>query len=67
MKFRRSEFVDTRTKVHCLDAHTKNERFHRRFKGGDFRIGRLPTCATVLQEVGILLTWFISNLRIVLR
>ena len=35
---------------------TKNEGFHRRSKGGDFGLGRLPTCATTLQEVGILPT-----------
>ena len=33
----------------------------------DSRLGRLPTHATVLQEVGILPTLFISNLRAVLR
>ena len=33
---------------------TKNEGFHRRSKGGDFGLGRLPTCATTLQEVEIL-------------
>ena len=46
---------------------TKNEGFYRRSKGGDFGLGRLPTLATTLQEVGILPTWFISNLRVVLR
>ena len=36
------------------------ERFHQRSKGGnfsqlkDFGLGRLPTCANMLQEVGIL-------------
>ena len=33
----------------------------------DFRLGMLLTCATTLQEVGILPTWFISNLRAILR
>ena len=33
----------------------------------DFGLGRLPTRATMVQEVGILSTWVISNLRAVLR
>ena len=35
---------------------TKKEGFHRRSKGGDFRLGRLPTHVTMLQEVEILPT-----------
>ena len=50
-----------------LHTHTKKEGFHRRSKGGDFGLRRLPTRATTLQEVGILPTWFISNLMPVLR
>ena len=52
---------------------TKNEGFHRRSKGGDFRkseiweikdfkLGRLPTHAITLQEVGILPTLVYSSL-----
>ena len=54
----------------------KNEGFHRRSKGEDFGKskfsglgGVLKTSfgSTTLQEVRILPTWFISNLRVVLR
>ena len=40
-----------------LRVHTKNKEFHRRSKEEDFGVGRLSTCATTLQEVGILPTF----------
>ena len=76
MEFFQSEFIETRTKVHRLDegythilkmrdfTEDPKERF-REIKY--FGLGRLPTRATTLQEVWILSTWFISNLKTVLR
>ena len=63
-EFRRSEFVELRVKVHLLDEGY----VYIQKKGGispkiqrkrfqeikDFGLGRLPTHATMLQEVGIL-------------
>ena len=55
---------------------TKNEGFHRRSKGGDLGkskflgLGGVPETSfgsTTLQDIGILPTWFIFNLRVVLR
>ena len=66
VKIRRAKSVSLSTQ-RGLHAHTKNEGFHRRSKVGYFELGRLPTHATALQEVGILPTWFISILRVVLR
>ena len=40
---------------------TKNEGFHRRSKGGDFGLGRVPTHAITLQEVEILPTLVYSS------
>ena len=39
-----------------LQIHTKNEGFHKKSKGRNFGVGRLPTSATTLQEVGTLST-----------
>ena len=45
---------------------TKKGGFHQRSKGGDFELGRFPTHAITLQDVGILptLVYFHSKVLI---
>ena len=56
-EFRRSEFIEIRTKVHRLDkGYTHIPKRRRVWEIQDFELGRLPTRATALQEVRILPT-----------